>query len=401
MAIPFLNDINLDQNELLNGVIHKSTSSTRPATPVVGQLTYDTDEFTLYSWNGTAWVTLSDADAVLSIIGTSPINASEDGNRQVTISVDDASTSGKGVVQLAGDLGGTATAVIVTGVGFGTVDATTANEIATAVGKSHDQNTDTGTTSATFQLNSTASGVLLKDNAGVLEIRNAGDTAYASLKVNDLTITGDLTYIHSTEVFIGDSFVVLNNQVLDSASNFDGGIEVKRLHADAAGTGTVSGTGTAITGTGTTFTNYVIGDVLVVNTERRVITEITSDTALVIKSAFTTDPSGDTFSVAEQANAKIFFDVSTNKWHVTEGATNDLQTLPLVKKFSADVGDGTTKDFVLTHNLNTQDVTVAIRQVASPFAAVMTDWEATSVDTITVRFKKAPTTNQYRVIVTG
>lgn len=396
-----LNNLNLDQNELLNGVIHLSTSTTRPATPVVGQLTYDSEEFTLYSWNGSAWITLSDADAVLSVVGTSPINASEDGNRQVTISVDDASTGGKGVVQLAGDLGGTATAVIVTGVGYGTGDATSANAIATAVGKSHDQNTDTGTTSATFQLNSGASGVILKDSAGILEVRNAADSAYASLKVDDLTVTGDLTYINSTEVQIGDSSILLNSLIDVSTSNSNGGIEVRRLAADAAGTGTVSGTGTAITGSGTTFTSYAVGDILVVSGERRKITEITSDTALTIEEAFTSDPSGDSFSVAEQANAAIFFDVSTNKWNVTEGAAGDTQTFPLVKKYSVSIGNASDKDFVITHNLNSQDVTVAIRQVASPYAAVMTDWEATSVDTITVKFKKAPTANQYRVVVTG
>ena len=53
----------------------------------------------------------------------------------------------------------------------------------------HNQNTDTGTTSATFQLNSGASGVKLKDNSGVAEVKNAADNAYADLKVADLQAT--------------------------------------------------------------------------------------------------------------------------------------------------------------------------------------------------------------------
>jgi len=63
-----------------------------PSSPVTGQLYYDTVGNMLYWWNGTTWVSSSG--------GTPP----------------DATTSSKGVVQLAGDLAGTAAApVIATG----------------------------------------------------------------------------------------------------------------------------------------------------------------------------------------------------------------------------------------------------------------------------------------------
>lgn len=57
----------------------------------------------------------------------------------------------------------------------------------------HTQNTDTGTTSATFQLNSGSSGPKLKDNAGVVEARNAADNAYANVKAADVVATGNIT----------------------------------------------------------------------------------------------------------------------------------------------------------------------------------------------------------------
>lgn len=53
----------------------------------------------------------------------------------------------------------------------------------------HTQNTDTGTTSATFQLDSGNSGPKLKNNGGLTEVKNAADNAYADLKVADLQAT--------------------------------------------------------------------------------------------------------------------------------------------------------------------------------------------------------------------
>ena len=77
----------------------------------------------------------------------------------------------------------------------------------------HSQNTDTGTTSSTFQLDNDASGVIIKNNAGTLEARNAGDTAYAPFiceSFNSETAQGlqgefyDVTAINSIQIKSGD-----------------------------------------------------------------------------------------------------------------------------------------------------------------------------------------------------
>lgn len=70
-------------------------------------------------------------------------------------------------------------------------------------------------------------------------------------------------------------------------------------------------------------------------------------------------------------------------------------------KFTQAVGNGSLTSFVLTHNLNSRDVVVMIRETASPYAQVFTDVEMTTVDTITVKFAVAPTSNQYTVTVIG
>jgi hypothetical protein len=68
--------------------------------------------------------------------------------------------------------------------------------------------------------------------------------------------------------------------------------------------------------------------------------------------------------------------------------------------YATDVGDGVSTAIVVTHSLGTRDVLVEIRETASPYELVgLATIEATSTNTITVTFGSAPTTNQYRVIV--
>ena len=71
------------------------------------------------------------------------------------------------------------------------------------------------------------------------------------------------------------------------------------------------------------------------------------------------------------------------------------------KKYAANVGDGTATTINITHSLNTLDVTVAIREVATPFNAVITDWQVIDVNSIRLLFAVAPTASQYRVVVVG
>lgn len=71
------------------------------------------------------------------------------------------------------------------------------------------------------------------------------------------------------------------------------------------------------------------------------------------------------------------------------------------QKYVSNVGDGSSTSIVITHNLNSQDVVVTVREVASPYNAVYPDIQMTSVNTITLIFATAPSTNQYRVSVVG
>ncbi len=70
----------------------------------------------------------------------------------------------------------------------------------------------------------------------------------------------------------------------------------------------------------------------------------------------------------------------------------------VARKFSVTIGDGAANPITVTHNLNTQDVIVSVREVSTN-AVVIADVVANGVNTITVGFAVTPTANQYRVTV--
>jgi hypothetical protein len=75
-----------------------------------------------------------------------------------------------------------------------------------------------------------------------------------------------------------------------------------------------------------------------------------------------------------------------------------VDTAVVVRKFAQLVGDGSTTNIPVTHNLATQDVQIDVRD-ASTNQKVQVDFTSTSTTVTTLNFATAPTTNQYRVTV--
>jgi hypothetical protein len=61
------------------------------------------------------------------------------------------------------------------------------------------------------------------------------------------------------------------------------------------------------------------------------------------------------------------------------------------------IGDGSTTEFTVTHNLNTRDIGVTCRATGSPYDFISVRWEALTVNTAKVIFSSAPATNSRRI----
>lgn len=70
-----------------------------------------------------------------------------------------------------------------------------------------------------------------------------------------------------------------------------------------------------------------------------------------------------------------------------------------LKSYAADVGDGSSTTITVTHNLGTRDVQVAVREASSPYAYGDPTVKAATTNTVTLEFATAPSSGQYRCIV--
>jgi len=104
--VKFLTNLDLQKNELQNAAIQNL--ATDPASPVQGQIYYNTASDAIKVYDGAAWVTLSTgAGTVTSVSASSPLSST--GGNTPTISIQDGTTSQKGAVQLENSTSSTST----------------------------------------------------------------------------------------------------------------------------------------------------------------------------------------------------------------------------------------------------------------------------------------------------
>lgn len=70
-----------------------------------------------------------------------------------------------------------------------------------------------------------------------------------------------------------------------------------------------------------------------------------------------------------------------------------------VNKYSETIGNGSSTQFTVTHNLASEDVTVVIRYASGTKEMILTDWRPTSSNAVRVDFAVAPASNEFRVTV--
>jgi hypothetical protein len=97
------------------------------------------------------------------------------------------------------------------------------------------------------------------------------------------------------------------------------------------------------------------------------------------------------------ANVSILWNESSDNWTLSNDGTNFHG---ITRKHSSNIGNGSSTQFSINHNLNTRDVSVQVYDNAT-FDTVDVDVVRTDVNTVTLTFSTAPSTNSYRVLVVG
>lgn len=450
MAKKFLTPIDLTKLELRNAAIQNLTEA--PSTPATGQIYFDTTEGVkqLKIYDGTSWVSVgSSTEQIEDVVG-----AFVSASTGINVIYDDASNKlgieNVGILAVAGTtnevlVNGGTVAVNSASVTLSlpdTINADTTGNAATATkwatartlslsggasgSVSFDGSADItlpvtiDSESAVSSITGTANEIDVSASVGAVTI-SLPNTIYADLQGNassaseletgrSIGLYGDVS---GSVTFNGSADVVINAQIQpDSVA----------LGTDTTGDYVASITGTAneieVSGSGGENASVTIGlpnsvqitDDLTVGGNLTVsgsvvylnVTQLNvEDNTITLNYGATGDPVLDAgIEVARGASATVgvIWSETSDVWTLTNNGTNYHA---IARKYSASVGDNSASAIVVTHNLGTRDVQVQIYTNSASYDTVEADVERTSADTVTVRFAVAPTTDQYRVVVTG
>jgi hypothetical protein len=338
MARKFLTPIDLNKLELRNAVIQNLASD--PGSPAVGQIYFDTVINKLKVYNGSSFVQIGAGDGVFAIAGTA---------NEILVDGGTSPVNSASVTLSLPD----------------TINANTTGNAATATIL---QNTRTiglfGDVSGSVSFNGSENALIdatIQPNSVALGTDTTGNyVATITGTANEIEVSGSGSETAAVTVGLPENVTVSNDLTV-------------------GGNLTVSG-------------SVVYLNVENLNVEDNVIT-LNYGT-----SGAPTLDAGIAVARGSSASVELLWDEGDDQWTLTNNGTNYHA---IARKHAASVGDGSASAIVVTHNLGTRDVEVQIYTNSGDYETVEADVERTTTNTVTVRFAVAPTSNQYRVVVTG
>jgi len=366
MAIDFLSSIDLNKNELQNGVIHVLASA--PSNPVEGQIYYDSTDNRIYFFDGTNWVDASGDIKSVQTTTSDQLTITDSNGPNPSLAIVTGAVTNSGTALATGDqiydfVYGVAQEVTINGTANEIEVTTTGGSVAGKFGPS-----DTITVGlpddVTIGNDLTVTNDLTVD--GNVTLGNA--TSDTVTIAGDLTVNGTTTTVNSNTVEIGDSIITLNSDETGAPSQ-DAGIEVERgTGANRSLIWDESDTDWKIQQSGGTYERIATYE----DSVEDVIVQETGASGISI-----------TETLSGTGNRIKTYDLAVN--------LDDL-------RFKASIGDGSTTAIAVTHNLGTEDVIVQLFDNSTK-ETVYADVVRNSVNQITVSFATAPSSGAIRVLV--
>ena len=458
MARPFLTSVDLNKNELLNARIQNL--ATAPSSPVEGQVYFNTTTKRIMQWNGTAWIgmdaegaTMTGDNIITAINGASSTingvrtNLSNPTAKTTLVDADTMPLSDSAASNITKKITWANIKTVLTTY-FNTlynnythpanhppsiITQDSSNRFVTDSEKS----TWTGKQDALgfTPLNSNLKGA----NNGLAELDGTGKVPAAQLPsyVDDVLeyanlagfpVTGEsgkiyiaqdtnITYRWSGSAYVEISASLALGETVSTAYRGDRGKTAydhsQSAHAPStADQTTATNVGSSIHGS-TAKAIPIDADTipLIDSAASNGLKKVSwANVKSVLKTYFDTlynmytHPSDGGGSISALTGANVVSAITVNTaGHVTGTATRALSPTDIgaTRKHSESMGNGSATSFTITHNFNTRDINVQVYEAGSPYAQVMVDVEATTVNAITIRFAVAPASNAYRVVVIG
>lgn len=430
-------NVNLNKNELQNAKIHNLGSA--PASPVAGQLYYNTGDGNIYVYDGiaTGWVDLTQqstgsVDASTTVKGVNKMSVAP------AVAANPIAVSDNDPRVIADQAAGTAS---IRTVGTGALQAmagnTTLSSIAAPTG-SVSLNSQkivslatptTSTDAATKQyVDDRAGGFDWHESVVAKSTANVNPAAFAGSTIDGITLANGnrilLTDQTTTSengiwVFNGAGSALTRPADADNAGDLSGGssVYVEQGTANADSIWAITTDGPITPGT----TNHVwtqtsgLGQISAGNGLTK-----TGNTLNVVGTANRISVAADSVDIdaayVGQTTITTLGTVATGTWNattigLTKGGTGQT-TAPLardalaeagytlVRKYTQTIGDGATTTFNIDHNLNTSDVKVAVRKVSTGDQWAI-DVNVVSVNRVALTFAVAPTASEYAINVQG
>jgi len=340
MAIKYLNNVDLNKNQLQNPVIHPL--GTAPGSPAQGQMYFNSTDKKLYFYDNTSWIDASGDIKSITSSTTDTLTVANGTGPNPALTIVTAAVANGGAALANGDQ--------IYDFVDGFVNNAKLLSLLSALESS------SGAADETISIGT-----------------DSGDTVSFGGNVTvtgNLTVSGTTTTINSNTVNIGDNILVLNSDATGSPSA-DAGIEIER----GSSTNTLikwneSTDRWTFTNDGSNYFNIPLS------------TEYASGAAASTSAA----------GLVELATSAEALAGSDTARAVTPSGL-------AARSFVGTIGDGSATSITVTHSLNSRDVIVQLYD-ASSYETVYADITRATVDTLTVAFSTAPASNDIKVLVT-
>jgi hypothetical protein len=456
MARKFLVSIDLNKNELQNAVIQNL--ATAPATPLAGQVYYNTTDNQLYIYNGTRWEVAGNA-IISGLLSARPAAATVDSGTIYYATDNYLFYYSNGSAWAQTNQFGTVTAQTSYGASSGNGSSTdyaradhthgtpalgtaTPANVANATGSAGSASTPSkedhthafiptaDISFAGFKITSLATPTADTDaaNKGYVDSVAQGLDTKASVVAATTTdgtlatafdngsvvdgvtlVTGDRILIkNQTDATANGIYVVAASGAPTRSADMNAGSEFPSAYVFVE-------QGTVNADTGWVCTNnapVTLGVTNITWTQFSGAGTYTANNGVVLNgSVFSfapesgkglqTSSNGAAIKLATTSGLNVSSDLAVGAGNGISVLTNTvaIDSSVVVSKYATNVGDGSATSYTITHNLGTRDVIVSVYEGSGSYAEVICDVNHATTNTITLLFSVAPTLNQYRVVV--